>query len=346
MVLSDRIRSGVWPNVSKPTYSEVANLANVGTATVERVLNGRGGVRPETVEKVLLAARALDWPGRLPERHRGIIRIEVILVRPDTSFYARLARAFRRIATSLDPSIQIQLTFLRESDPQAIADRILNPPMRRSGLAVVCPAYDEVAAALAEVARTGLPIVQIVSRILEDLAYVGIDNVGAGRLAAMMVSRLGSVQGTVIALCHSQIYEVHRDRIRGFSDYMDANLRTGLAFNLVAFGHDEQDMSARRIAEAFKEWPDLAAVYNAGGANSSVLQVLRRARKKVFFVGHELTDITRSALSDGVADVILDQAPEAQARRTTDLLLSKIGLLTEIVDNPPVRFITITPENL
>lgn len=332
--------------MSKPIYAEVAKLANVGTATVERVLNGRGGVRPETVEKVLLAARALDWPGRLPEQHRGIIRIEVILVRPDTSFYARLARAFRRIATSLDPSIQIQLTFLQEDDPQAIANRILNPPMRRSGLAVVCPAYDEVAAALAQVRLTGLPIVQIVSRIVEDLDFVGIDNVAAGRLAAMMVSRLGDLRGTVVALCHSQIYGVHRDRIRGFSDYMATKAKDGLSFNLVAFGHDEQEMSARRMTEAIRDWPDLAAVYNSGGANSSVLRELRRARRKVFFVGHELTDVTRAALSDGMADVIFDQAPEAQARRTTDLLLSKIGLLTEIVENPPVRFITITSENL
>jgi LacI family transcriptional regulator len=140
--------------VSKPAHAAVAQLATAGTATVERVLNGRGGVRPETVEKVLRAARAPDWPGRLPERHRRIIRIKVILVRPDTSFYARLARAFRRIAAALDPSIQVQLTFLQESDPKAIADRILHPPVRRSGLAIVCPAYDEVAAALAQARRT------------------------------------------------------------------------------------------------------------------------------------------------------------------------------------------------
>lgn len=332
--------------MSKPTYAAVAQRAAVGTATVERVLNGRGGVRPETVEKVLLAARALDWPGRLPERHRGIIRIEVILVRPDTSFYARLANAFRRIATSLDPSIQVQLTFLQEDDPVAISDRILNPAVRRSGLAIVCPAYDEVVSALEKASRTGLPIVQIVSRIVSDLDFVGIDNVAAGRLAAMMVARMGAVQGKVMALCHSQIYEVHRDRIRGFSDYLRANPREGMAFDLVAFGHDEQDMSARRIAEVIRDWPDLAAVYNAGGANSSVLRELRRAGRKVFFVGHELTDFTRAALADGTADVILDQAPEDQARRTTDLPLSRIGLLTEPVENPPVRFITITSENL
>lgn len=43
--------------VSKPNYRDIARQAGVGTATVERVLNGRGRVRPELVEKVIIAAR-------------------------------------------------------------------------------------------------------------------------------------------------------------------------------------------------------------------------------------------------------------------------------------------------
>ena len=63
--------------MAKATLSDIARRAGVGTATVERVLNGRGGVRPETTERVLAAARALDYPRRLPEVHRGLLRIEV-----------------------------------------------------------------------------------------------------------------------------------------------------------------------------------------------------------------------------------------------------------------------------
>ncbi|MGH6806310.1 MAG: LacI family DNA-binding transcriptional regulator, partial [Ensifer adhaerens] len=70
--------------VTKATLKHVAAEAGFGTATVERVLNGRGGVRPETVEKVLLAVRKLGYGRTLPEPHRGVIRIEVILVRPET----------------------------------------------------------------------------------------------------------------------------------------------------------------------------------------------------------------------------------------------------------------------
>jgi hypothetical protein len=42
--------------IPKPTFQNIARLAGVGTATVERVLNGRGGVRPGLAEKVTAAA--------------------------------------------------------------------------------------------------------------------------------------------------------------------------------------------------------------------------------------------------------------------------------------------------
>jgi hypothetical protein len=89
----------------KATLRDIAAAAGVGTATVERVLNGRGGVAPRTDEKVLVAARRLDYPKRLPEMHRGLLRIEVILVRPETTFFARLSRSFERIAATLDSSV-------------------------------------------------------------------------------------------------------------------------------------------------------------------------------------------------------------------------------------------------
>ena len=44
--------------------------------------------------------------------------------------------------------------------------------------------------------------------------------------------------------------------------------------------------------------------------------------------------------------VVLDQAPEAQARRAIDLMLKKIGLLDVEVDTAPIRFITLTAENV
>lgn len=332
--------------MKKPTYLDIARHAGVGTATVERVLNGRGGVRLETASRVVLSARKLDWPGRLPERHHGIVRIEVMLVRPETSFFSRIAAAFRRISSSLDRSIQIHLTFLDESDPEAISERIADLDARRSGLVIAAPGDPGIRAALSRVQAQGVPIVQIVSRNIEEADYVGIDNVAAGRTAGMLMSRLGRLDGSIIALCHSQIYAVHRDRIRGFSGYLAQATDADCRFQHVFFGHDDRDLSAACIEEAIATWPDLAGVYNAGGANAGVLRALVQARRKVFFIGHELTEFTSAALRDGTADVILDQLPETQARRATDLILFRLGLIEEPVETAPIRFMTITAENL
>ena len=79
---------------------------------VERVLNGRGGVRSELTQKLLAATRALDYPRRLPELHRGILPIEVIHARPETTFFSRLSGPFTRIAATLDASVAVHRTGL------------------------------------------------------------------------------------------------------------------------------------------------------------------------------------------------------------------------------------------
>jgi LacI family transcriptional regulator len=316
---------------------------------VERVLNGRGGVKPETVERVVAAARALDYPKRLPEAHRGLLRIEAILVRPETTFFSRLSQAFARIAETLEASLVLHRTFVDERDPAAIAERIRAPSLRRAGLILAVPDDPLIRAAAVQAYAAGLPIVQMVTDISGlDAPYVGIDNYAAGRMAGLLVSRLQSRPGVVVAFCHSEIYRGHRDRIRGFSDYLAAHPRSDLTFVQVCFGRDQRDLSRELAFDVLETSPDLVGLYNAGGANSSIVDVLRRhpKGKNVLFVGHELTERSADALREGVMTGVLDQAPEAQAQRAVELMLARLGLQRQPVANEPIRFVTITAENI
>ena len=154
--------------------------------------------------------------------------------------------------------------------------------------------------------------------------------------------------GALIAFCHSAIYQLHRDRIRGLSDHLRDHPRPDLAFTRVFFGRDEGDLSRELLHEALEASPEVVGLYNAGGANASLAAVLRdhpRGRN-VFFVGHELTERSAAALREGVMSVVFDQAPEAQAQRAMELMLSRLGLQERPVANPPIRFVTITAENV
>lgn len=333
--------------MSKPNYRDIARQAGVGTATVERVLNGRGGVRPELVEKVIIAARSLDYPRTLPDTHRGLLRIEVLMVRPETTFYQRLSKAFERIAATLDALVVVHRSFTEEMKPEEIARRILSTDLPRAGLILAVPSNPVIKAAVDKVVAQGLPVVHVVTRASDRSGeLVAIDNYAAGRTAALFIGRMARRQGSVVAICHP-IYQVHRDRIRGFSEYFLEHAGAA-SFQWLGFGLDEEHISAELLASALKTYPDLAGLYNAGGANSALIDVLRRqaAKRDIFFVGHELTDYTRKALQDGIMDVVLDQAPEAQARRSLDLILRRIGLTDIEPDQAPIRFITITKEAL
>jgi LacI family transcriptional regulator len=335
--------------MKKVRLADIAREAQVGTATVERVLNARGNVSPAAIDKVIQAARRLGYKNPLPERYRGVLRIEVIMVRRETPFFFRLASAFHRISESLDPCIQVHRTFVDENDPVSIARRIANPGFRRMGLIIVAPDHSEVRARLREAQAAGQVVVQIVSRISDqDDLLVGIDNYAAGRTAAQFMTRmLSSRGGRFVGLCHSGAYHVHRERIRGFSDYLASNAHEGHLFSRVLFGLDQDLRSAEMLHDALIEDPGIIGVYNAGGANEGLASVLdKRPRGAIMWVGHELTDASRAWLRSGLMDLVLDQAPEAQARRSLDILLQRLGFINAEVSSEPVRFYMITSESI
>jgi LacI family transcriptional regulator len=336
--------------MKKVRLADIAREAQVGSATVERVLNARGNVSPATSDRVIQAARRLGYKNPLPERYHGVLRIEVIMVRRETPFFARLATAFQRISESLDPCIRVHRTFADENDPISVARRIANPGFRRMGLIIVAPDHPEVRARLREAKETGEVVVQIVSRIGdEDDLFIGIDNYAAGRTAAQLMTRMSIPrEGRFVALCHSGAYHVHRERIRGFSDFLEGNGFADHLFSKVLFGLDQDLRSAELMNDALKEDSGIIGVYNAGGANEGVASALERNAKKgsVFWIGHELTDASRGWLKSGLMDVVLDQAPEAQARRSIDTLLNRVGFINAEVSVEPIRFYTITSENV
>lgn len=335
--------------MKKVTLKVIAAKSGVGTATVERVLNGRGGVRPQTAEKVIAAVRKLDYPKRLPELHRGVTRIEIILLRPELTFTARLARSFERIAANLDRSIAVHRTIMAEDDPQAIAEQLMSPKLRRSALIVGLPHHPVTSAAIQKLKLEGLPIVQLFTR-MEGLEapFVGIDNAAAGRMAGLLMSGLQRRRGPVVVLCHSQIYAVHRDRVTGFSDYMTRAPSKHLDFTYAGFTYDKADELARVTEQLLASTPDLAGIYAAGGDYGPLCDVLRRhdPARRICLIGHELTEQSRLALKDGTIAAVIDQAPETQARRAIDTALHALGLLESQADASPIRFVTLTAENV
>jgi LacI family transcriptional regulator len=336
--------------LKKATLKDVAREAGVGTATVERVINGRGGVTEKTAQRVARAVKKLNYGIRDSELHRSALRIEVILVRPDSSFFASLNHAFERMSASLDRSIILHRTFVKENDPVAMARHIANSTLRRSAL-IICAQDDPlVTRALREMQESGVAVVQIVTRCDDGgLPYVGIDNYAAGRTAAYyMAGMLSTRAGSFVSICHSGTYNGHRDRTRGFSDFLAAGQSSKHHFSHTILGQDDELRIAETLGEALHRDQDIIGVYSAGGGDEGVAVVLQQwaKRREIFWVGHELTEKKRRYLQSGLMNICIDQTPEVQARRSVDIILHKLGVIRTEVVADPIRFLTITAENV
>lgn len=68
----------------KVRFMDIAEAARIGIATVDRVLNERGPVSPQTADLVLGAARRLGLNRTLPERYQRMLRFEALVYRPET----------------------------------------------------------------------------------------------------------------------------------------------------------------------------------------------------------------------------------------------------------------------
>lgn len=331
----------------KARLNDVADLAGVGIATVDRVLNERGNVSPKTARKIIEAARALGLPRVLPAPYRRGLRLDVLLVRPDMPFFERLNDAFSRIAASLDRSVIVQRTFLDESRPRQVAERIL---ATKGDAIILCgqesPAIIE---AVATVSTAGIPVVTVVSDLPTSprLAYVGVDHYATGRTAAFFMARMARQSGPVIVLCHSFGYRFSAERVSGFRDGLrDHAPELRIAATLE--GRDDHAESERLVTEALRRFPDCIGLYNSGGTNPAAELALKSEglAGKVIFIGHGLTHQTRRMLAEGTMTLAMDQSPEQQARVAIDTLLRRFGYLDGEAPPGEVAVTLYSPENV
>ena len=314
----------------RPTLSDVATLAKVGEATVDRVLNERGRVRLETANAVLKAARRLGLRRVLPPPHHAGLRIEVLLNRRELPLIRRMVEAFEHIGRGLDHSIILQRTVLADDKPAHIAARL--KASASNAVILYAPEEAAVVEAVNAVTAAGVAVVTVISDLPSSarLAYAGIDHYLAGETAGFFLSKMVRRPGPILVLCHSFRVQSHAERIRGLRAHLERE-QAGVVIAQVLEGQDSVARSERLLAEATRRHPHVVGIYNAGAAHQAVRAVLQGILQRPLpvFVGHELTAETRLMLRDRTMTLVIDQNPLRQAQHAIDILLQHHGYLDQ-----------------
>lgn len=311
----------------RPTLSEVALAAGVSAATVDRVLNGRAGVRAWTRAHVLAVAQSL---GYLPAEHlvtsnpASAVRLAVLLPAGTNAFIRDLADQVSRQVQHL-AGVSAEIGTIAGFDPRALAAQLADLPGKVDGVALVAIDHPVVREALRGLIAGGVKVVTLVSDIqnVPRLAYIGIDNGQAGRLAGYVLGRfLGRDRPAKVALfAGSLAYRGHQEREMGFRQVLTEDFA---AFDLVDLRevHEDRDRAYAETIALLDRQPDLAAIYNAGGATLGIARALKdRGRDQdVIFVAHEATAGNKALLLDGTLDAVIDQNPRVEVREALNAL--------------------------
>jgi LacI family transcriptional regulator len=333
----------------RANLAEVAKRAGVGIATVDRVLNERGSVSLKTTIKVLTTARELRINRILPAPHHKIVRIEVMLARPELPLIARMNDEFRRLAGSVDRSIVIQRTILTDEKPETMARAMRQS--RADSIVVYTLEHEAIHKAVAANHARGVSTITIISDLPQSKrsAYAGIDHYKAGRTAGYFIDRMVHAAGPILVLCNHQKFQGHSSRMKGFSDYLNLCSR-GLRVTEILEGQDDHVRSELVVKDALRRHPKTVAIYNVGAGNRGVAAAIENLDRRPIFVGHELTDTSRKLLQSGVMALAIDQNPEHQARLALEIALESLGFVgapwITMARHSAVPFTLYSPENI
>lgn len=297
---------------------DVARLAGVSTATVDRVLNQRPGVRAVTVQRVLKAATELGYvldPG-LPAGALKPLRLAFLLPAGSNRFLAMLGRL---IASSQDQlasfNMRARVDYIESFKPELLAQHLRRIGREVDGVAFMALEHPTVREAVDWLAERGVPAVTLISDIANTrrVAYVGLDNRSAGRTAGYIIARfIGPRPAKVAMIAGSLSYRAHEEREMGFLHLFE-ELFPAIEVVGLREGHDDEARNYRQTKMLLAQHPDLAGIYNIGGGPEGIARALKEAGRQhdVVFVGHGLTPETRALLIEGAMDAVITQHPQA-----------------------------------
>jgi LacI family transcriptional regulator len=300
-----------------PRIPDIARLAGVSTATVDRVLNQRAGVRAGTQQRVMRAAAELGL-AELPATPKVATRpmqLSFLLPAGNNRFIRMLGDMVGYSQEHWTPfNVRCRTEFIDSFDPQALAAALRRHGKRADGIALMALEHPAVREAVHELVSAGVPVVTLISDLSNSprTAYLGLDNRAAGRTAGYLIGRfIGARPAKVALIAGSRSYRAHEEREAGFLHVL-AELFGQLEVVGLREGHDDSEQNFAQTASLLQQHPSLAGIYNIGGASDGVARALKQAGRdqKVVLIGHGLTPDTRALLIDGSLDAVITQSPQ------------------------------------
>jgi LacI family transcriptional regulator len=318
--------------MSGPTLSDVANAAGVSYATADRVLNNRGNVAQKSIDKVRDAVARLGYVRNVAAANlsrKRVYRLAFLIPTGSNAFFNRVRKHILEAANHLSAeSVTVEIVDVSAFSVGALQDSIGQLTGHDyDGVAIVGLQSGLLEQPLADLRARGVEIIGLVSDLPVEYrsAYIGIDNIVAGRTAARLTGmshagRIGAIQTFAGALDAGD----HADRLQGFRDVIAADFPDLRVLDPI-LTKDDPVVMYEAACSALQSGTSVTALYNVGAGNVGLIKAIKEtAATRPFCVTHELVAHSKQALIDNHIDLVIDQRPDIEVNRAFALLRALI----------------------
>ena len=322
------------------TIKEIADLAGVSRGTVDRVLNHRGSVNPQTEKRILEIVQALGYKpnkaGIVLAAQKKNLKLGVVLLGKGTVFYDDILAGVRDKAAELDGyncAVLVRQTEYDLTQQLNAIDELTSEGI--SGLAISPYNDNAVREKIDELHARGIPVVTLNTDIENSrrIAYVGSHFYRSGETAGGLMHlitrdevRIGIISGSQNILCHTE-------RISGFRHVITAydNIRIIETIN----NNDDESESYRLTADMLRRHPEINALYfTAGGVYGGCRAVMDAGRYgEITVITYDMVNTTREFVENGLISATICQQPFLQGYKPLSILFTYLTT----GERPPVE---------
>ncbi|MCV6594177.1 MAG: LacI family DNA-binding transcriptional regulator [Silicimonas sp.] len=341
--------------VAKPTVNDIARVAGVSLATVDRVLNERPGVRSVTIRKV---QAAIDQLGYVRDTAAANLARQktyrFVFVLPDWKgqFLASLEQGIAETILNA-PQNRTEVRTIRvpnHDHTQLAATLGALEPSKVDGLAIMAKETPLIRDAIADLRKRGIPVVSLVTDQPNSDRdhFVGIDNIAAGRTAGRLLGRFtGGQRGKVVVVITNKQSRDMIERRHGFDQVVGADFPNLDPLPSVE-GQEDPAHTEQVTLRALRENPDAIGIYSVGASVQGIARAIAAAGlpHRPVLVDHELTENSAALLRAGVVDAVITQNTGHLARSAMRVLRAKCDKTPVIESQENIRIEIVIRENL